>query len=46
MRQAILTLLNNPQEAEAQAQRGYELILKQHNSEQYIEALVERLALV
>jgi glycosyltransferase involved in cell wall biosynthesis len=46
MRQAILTLLNNPQEAEAQAQRGYELILKQHNSEQYIEALAERLAVL
>ncbi len=46
MRQAILTLLNNPQEAEAQAQRGYELVLKQHNSEQYIEALAERLAVV
>lgn len=43
LQQAIVSLLNNPQEAEAQAQRGYELVLKQHNSEQYIEALATRL---
>lgn len=40
MRQAILKLLNNPQEAEAQAQRGYELLLQKHTGEQYIENLV------
>lgn len=44
LRNAIANLLNNPQAAEAQAIRGYELILKQHNSEQYIEALAARLA--
>lgn len=46
MRQAIAWLLNNPQEAEAQAQRGYEIVLKQHNSEQYVETLATRLASV
>lgn len=46
LRQAIVRLWENPQEAEAQAQRGYELILKQHNSEQYIETLAHRLALL
>jgi len=46
MRQAIAKLLNNPQEAEAQAQRGYELVLKRYNSEQYIEALATRLTSV
>lgn len=45
LRQAIISLLNNPQSAEAQAQRGYELVLEQHNSERYIEALATRLAL-
>ena len=44
LRNAIIKLLNNPQEAEAQAQCGYELVLKEHNSEQYIEALATRLA--
>lgn len=46
MRQAIVSLLNNPSVAETQAKRGYELVLKQHNSEQYIEELATRLALV
>ena len=46
MKQAIVRLLNHPHEAEAQAQRGYEMVLKQYNSEDYIEELVARLALV
>ena len=45
LRQAIANLLNNPQEAEAQAQRGYELVLEQHNNEQYIKAIATRLRL-
>ncbi|HLO50017.1 MAG TPA: glycosyltransferase family 4 protein [Kamptonema sp.] len=44
LREAISNLLNNPQAAEAQAIRGYELILQQHTSEQYIEVLAARLA--
>ncbi|MBV8882403.1 MAG: glycosyltransferase, partial [Chroococcidiopsidaceae cyanobacterium CP_BM_RX_35] len=43
LRQAIINLLQNPQKAEAQAQRGYELVLSQHNSEQYAKALAARL---
>ncbi|MBV9389268.1 MAG: glycosyltransferase family 4 protein [Chroococcidiopsidaceae cyanobacterium CP_BM_ER_R8_30] len=39
LRQAIVNLLQNPEQAEAQAQRGYELVLSQHNSEQYAKAL-------
>jgi len=39
LQQAIIRLLHNPQEAEAQAQRGYELILNQHNSEHYVKTL-------
>jgi glycosyltransferase involved in cell wall biosynthesis len=46
LRQAIVNLLNNPQEAQAQAQRGYELVIKLHNSEQYVEALTAQLALL
>jgi glycosyltransferase involved in cell wall biosynthesis len=43
MRKAILYLLNNPQEAAAQAQRGYDLITKCYNSEQYVGSIVEQL---
>jgi glycosyltransferase involved in cell wall biosynthesis len=43
LRQAIVNLLNNPKEAEAQAQRGYELTLRQYNSEQYIKTLATKL---
>jgi glycosyltransferase involved in cell wall biosynthesis len=46
LRQAIVNLLNNPQEAQAQAQRGYELTVKLHNSERYVEALTAQLALL
>lgn len=45
LRQAIISLLNNPQKAQEQAQRGYELVLKQNNSEQYIDTLAARLRL-
>lgn len=44
LRDAIAKLLNNPQEAEAQARRGYELALKEHNSENYVELLTGWLA--
>ncbi|MBV9386367.1 MAG: glycosyltransferase family 4 protein [Chroococcidiopsidaceae cyanobacterium CP_BM_ER_R8_30] len=43
LRQAIISLLQNPEKAEAQAQCGYELILNQHNSEQYAQRLATRL---
>jgi len=46
LRSAILRLLHNPQIAKLQAQRGYELVLNQHNSEQYAETLATQLALV
>jgi len=44
LRSAIAKLLNNPQEAQAQARCGYELALEKHNSEHYIEVLAARLA--
>lgn len=44
LRDVIAKLLNNPQEAEAQARRGYELALKEHNSENYVELLTGWLA--
>ncbi|MBD2179957.1 glycosyltransferase family 4 protein [Aerosakkonema funiforme] len=43
LREAIVHLLNNPQEAEAQAQRGHELVLKDRNSDRFVEALANRL---
>jgi len=46
LRGAIIDLLNNPQAAEAQAQRGYEWVFKHHSNEQYIEALAQQLMLV
>ncbi len=44
LREAIQKLLNNPQEAQAQARCGYKLALEEHNSEHYIEVLAARLA--
>jgi glycosyltransferase involved in cell wall biosynthesis len=44
LRDVIAKLLNNPQEAEAQARRGYELALKEYNSENYVELLTGWLA--
>lgn len=43
LREAIVHLLKNPQEAESQAQRGYEMVMNQHNSEGYVDVLVEKL---
>ena len=43
LREAIVHLLKNPQEAESLAQRGYETIMNQHNSEGYVDTLVEKL---
>jgi glycosyltransferase involved in cell wall biosynthesis len=43
LREAIVHLLNNPQEAEYRAQKGYEMVMKYHNSEGYVDVLVDRL---
>ncbi len=43
MRQAIIELLNNPQKAAEQAQRGYELVLKHHANHHYVETLAKKL---
>ncbi|MEG5001044.1 glycosyltransferase family 4 protein [Microcoleus sp. B4-D4] len=43
LQEAIVQLLKNPQEAEAQAQRGYEMAVNHHNSEHYVDVLVEKL---
>lgn len=43
LRKAIVHLLNNPQEAQAQAERGYELIIKERNSDRYVDAIANRL---
>jgi glycosyltransferase involved in cell wall biosynthesis len=40
---AIEMLLNNPNQAEAQAQKGYELVLKQYNHDMYVKSLVTKL---
>ena len=42
LRDVIAKLLNNPQAAEAQARRGYELAIKEYNSENYVEVLTGR----
>jgi glycosyltransferase involved in cell wall biosynthesis len=41
MKQAILNLLANRAEAEAQAQRGYEYVLQHHSSELQLRCLIE-----
>ena len=43
MQQAILDLLNNPEKAQSQAQKGYELVVKEYNSEQYVKGIAEYL---
>jgi spore maturation protein CgeB len=43
MRDCITHLLEHPDEAEAIAQRGYELVQQYYNSEQYVKALTEKL---
>ena len=46
MRDAIIKLLSQPKDAAAQAQRGYEQVIHQHTSEDYVEKLVDRLKLL
>ncbi|MEG4328866.1 glycosyltransferase [Microcoleus sp. herbarium5] len=43
LREAIVHLLKNPQEAESQAQRGYEMVVNQHSSEGYVDVLAQKL---
>jgi glycosyltransferase involved in cell wall biosynthesis len=43
MKQAIISLLNNPEKAETLAQKGYEIVLKQYNYKHYIDSLVREL---
>lgn len=43
LKQAIESLLNDPKKALAQAQEGYELVIKHYNHNKYIEALVTQL---
>ncbi|MBE9166914.1 glycosyltransferase family 4 protein [Pleurocapsales cyanobacterium LEGE 06147] len=43
LQEAILHLLNNPKEAEARAQKAYQLVLKRHKIEQYVEKLAQSL---
>jgi len=43
LRQAIIKLLNHPQEAEAIAQRGYEFVLRYCTIEHYVENLATQL---
>lgn len=44
MREAILYLLSNPQEAEAKIQRGYQLVRQSYNSEQFVDGIATQLA--
>lgn len=44
LKQAIQKLLNNPQLAQTQAERGYELVLKQSNHSQYVRDLVTKIS--
>ncbi len=44
LQQAIVNLLHNPEQAEAYAQRGYELVLKAHNHDAYIQSLTNSLS--
>lgn len=43
LRKAIVHLLEHPEEAKAQARRGYEITLERHNSERWIEEFSTRL---
>ncbi|MEG4444230.1 glycosyltransferase family 4 protein [Microcoleus sp. AT9_B5] len=43
LREAIVHLLSNPQEAESQAQRGYEMVVNHHTSEPYVDVLAQKL---
>ncbi|WAL61307.1 glycosyltransferase family 4 protein [Thermocoleostomius sinensis] len=46
MRQAIMQLLNHPEQAEALAQQGYDLIQQEHTSELHIERIITAFKLV
>lgn len=43
MKQAITAFLDNPQLAEAQAQKGYEYLLQEHTSERHLEDLIAQI---
>ena len=43
LQQAILHLLNNPEEAEARAQRAYQLVRERYSLENYVEMLAQYL---
>ena len=43
LQKAIIHLLTHPAEAAAQAQRGYEMVLKHFSADQHIDELVDRL---
>ena len=43
LRQAIVWLLDHPAEAAAQAQRGYEMVLKHHSAAQHVDELATKL---
>ncbi|MCU0524032.1 MAG: glycosyltransferase family 4 protein [Elainella sp. Prado103] len=43
MKQAIQHFLQNPQLAEAQAQKGYEYLLQEHTSERHLEDLIAQI---
>ena len=43
LQKAILHLLNNPKEAEARAQRGYQIFLEQYNMNNFVEELSQLL---
>ena len=43
LREAIVHLLENPQEAESEAQRGYEMVLNQHSSDPCVDFLAQKL---
>lgn len=44
LRQIVLRLLDNPQEAQERAERGYKIIIEKYNHRKYIQAFVDRIA--
>jgi spore maturation protein CgeB len=43
MRAAIVRLLENPEEARAQAKRGYDSVAQRYDFDRYIEMVAKRL---
>lgn len=43
MRSAILDLLNNPEKAQAMANRGYEKVINHYNSERYVKSIAQQI---